>query len=151
MEQNTTTPVGSALADQRLLDAWLTLWNGDYAAVGDIVAPDFAAHASMMDGGDGSAVRGPDGLVDWIAQIRAAFTELVFTVQVGPIADRDHLVIRWIAVGTYGGGFPGATAPVGTALRFTGTDIVRIAQGLIVEYWVNSDTHVLLTTLGVRL
>ncbi|MFC9433593.1 ester cyclase [Nocardia sp. NPDC057030] len=151
MEQNSTTPASTARADQRLVADWLTLWNGDYAAVGDIVAPDFGVHASILDGGDGSAVRGPDGLVGWIAQIRAAFTELVFTVEVGPIIDRDQLALRWIAVGTYGGGFPGASAPVGTAIRFTGTDILRVEQGLIVDYWVNSDTHVLLAALGVQL
>ncbi|MEV6559465.1 ester cyclase [Nocardia sp. NPDC051756] len=148
MEQNTTTD--ATLAHQRLLDGWLTIWNGDYSALNDIVAPEFALHASMLDGGDGSAVRGPDGLVGWVAQTRAAFTEMVFTVEVGPIIDRDQLAIRWIAVGTYGGGFPGATVPVGTAIRFTGTDILRIEQDLIAEYWVNSDVHVLLATLGVQ-
>ncbi|MFE9577552.1 ester cyclase [Nocardia sp. NPDC006044] len=148
MEQNSTT---QAVDYQQLVAGWLALWNGDYAAVGDIVAPEFAVHASMLDGGDGSAVPGPGGLVEWIAQIRAAFTELVFTVQVGPVIDRDQLALRWIAVGTYGGGFPGATAPVGTAIRFTGIDILRIERNLIVEYWVNSDTHVLLGSLGVQL
>ncbi|MFB8275335.1 ester cyclase [Nocardia colli] len=149
MEQHTTT--APARTAQQLVDGWLALWNGDYSSVSDIVASEFGVHAAMLDGTDGSAVRGPDGLVDWIAQIRAAFTELVFTVQVGPIIDRDQLALRWIAVGTYGGGFPGATAPAGTAIRFTGTDILRIEQDLIVEYWVNSDTHVLLGSLGVQL
>ncbi|PXX71190.1 putative ester cyclase [Nocardia tenerifensis] len=136
-------------AHQRLLDGWMSLWNGDYVGVGDIVGADFQVHAAAMGGGE-LVVRGPGGLVDWIGEVRASFTELVFTVQVGPIADRDHLALRWIAVGTYGSGFPGATAPTGTAVRFTGTDILRVEAGRIVEYWINSDIHVLLSSLGVR-
>ncbi|MFI6172343.1 ester cyclase [Nocardia sp. NPDC051052] len=147
MEQNSTTTTTPNV--KTLLDDWLTLWNGDYTPVNDIIAPDFHVHAAPMGGGE-QTIEGPDGLVEWIAQTRAACTELVFTVQVGPIVDRDHLALRWIAVGTYGGGFPGATAPVGTAIHFTGTDIVRIEQDKIVEYWINSDIHVLLATLGVH-
>lgn len=141
-----TTPV-----PQQLLNGWLTLWNGVYTSADDLVATDFRLHAALLDGGDGGAVRGPDALVDWIDRTRAPFTELVFSVQVGPITDRDHLVIRWEAVGTYGGGFPGATAPAGTAIRFTGIDILRIEHAKVTEYWVNSDMHVLLATLGVRI
>ncbi|QIS03807.1 hypothetical protein F5X71_17080 [Nocardia brasiliensis] len=141
-----TTPV-----PQQLLNGWLTLWNGVYTYADDLVATDFRLHAALLDGGDGGAVRGPDALVDWIDRTRAPFTELVFSVQVGPITDRDHLVIRWEAVGTYSGGFPGATAPAGTAIRFTGIDILRIEHAKVTEYWVNSDMHMLLATLGVRI
>ncbi|KIA65142.1 ester cyclase [Nocardia vulneris] len=147
MEQRT---LDTAAEPRQLLDGWLTLWNGVYTFADDLIATDFRLHAAMMDGSEGDAVRGPDALVDWIDQVRAAFTELVFSVAVGPIADRDHLVVRWVAVGTYGGGFPGATAPAGTAIRFTGIDILRIENAKIAEYWVNSDMHVLLATLGVR-
>ncbi|MFI7000117.1 ester cyclase [Nocardia sp. NPDC050175] len=150
MEQHSTTiDTNGQAAFRRLLDGWLTTWNGDYSLANTIISPDFHVHAAPLGGGD-RTVEGPDGLVEWIAQTRAAFTELVFTVEVGPIVDRDHLALRWIAVGTYGGGFPGATAPAGTAIRFTGIDILRIEQDEIAEYWVNSDMHVLLATLGVH-
>ncbi|WP_433654390.1 ester cyclase [Nocardia sp. CA-128927] len=150
-QNSTTTSTDARLAAQRLLDGWLILWNGDYTLADDILAQDFALHAALLGGGDDRAVRGPDGLIGWIKQTRAAFTELVFTVEVGPIVDLDHLAIRWVAVGTYGAGFPGATAAPGTPVRFTGTDILRIEQSKIAEYWVNSDVHVLLATLGVQL
>ncbi len=61
----------------------------------------------------------------------------------------DHIALRWIAEGTYGGGFPGATAPIGTPVAFTGTDLLRVEDGRFVEYWVNSDIHVLLRQLRV--
>ena len=126
---------------------WLAMWNGDYEPAPRCVAEDFTVHAAMLDGGDGSAVRGPEGLVEWIKQTRAAFRELVFSVQVGPISEDDHLAVRWLATGVYGGGFPGATAPVGKLISFTGADTLRIEDGKFAEYWVNSDIHVMLTQL----
>lgn len=142
MQSNTTTDT--------LLDGWLAIWNGDYRPADSVLSLDFSVHVALLDGGDGSAVRGPGGLVDWVAQTRAAFTELEFGVSVGPIVDADYLVIRWVATGTYGGGFPGATAPVGTEVRFTGTDVLRIEDDRLAEYWVNSDVHVLLAQLSVQ-
>jgi predicted ester cyclase len=127
---------------------WLALWNGDYTRARDCISPDFTVHAALLGGGDGSAVRGPEGLVAWIEQTRAVFTELVFDVDVGPITEDDLLAVRWLATGVYGGGFPGSTAPVGTPVRFTGTDTLRFRRGRIAEYWVNSDVHVLLAQLG---
>ncbi|RDI67229.1 ester cyclase [Nocardia pseudobrasiliensis] len=132
---------------EELLTGWIALWNGDYSAATSLIAPDFTVHAAMFDG---SAVRGPQGLVDWIARIRAAFSELVFHVEVGPIVDGCLSALRWIATGTYGGGFPGATAPQGTSISFTGTDTLRIEDGELAEYWLNSDVHVLLAQLGVQ-
>jgi hypothetical protein len=42
-----------------------------------------------------------------------------------------------------------ATAPAGTKIEFTGIDMLRAEGGKLVEYWVNSDVHVLLAQLGV--
>ncbi|PPK68581.1 ester cyclase [Actinokineospora auranticolor] len=136
--------------DTGLLDNWLALWNGDYILAYRLVTNDFTVHAALLDGGDGSALNGPTGLVGWITKTRAAFPDLRFTVEVGPIADGDHVALRWVATGTYDGGFPGATARPGTPVRFTGTDFLRMAGDRIAEYWLNSDTHLLVTQLGVR-
>jgi hypothetical protein len=57
--------------------------------------------------------------------------------------------VRWDANGTYGGGFPGATAEPGTKVRFTGTDTLRVKRGLITDYWLNADTLLLITQLKV--
>jgi predicted ester cyclase len=100
-----------------------------------------------MDGGDG--LLGRPALVEWIKQLRAAFSELKFAIEVGPIVQDEHIALRWIATGAYGGGFPGATAPVGAKIEFTGTDTLRVEDGKLAEYWLNSDVHVLLAQLGV--
>ena len=137
------------MGTEQLTRSWLELWNGDYDQAGDLVVDDFRVHAALMGGDDGGSVSGRAGLVGWIGQIRAVFSELAFSVQVGPIAQDDHLAIRWIADGTYGGGYPGAAAPVGALVSFTGTDLLRISEGRLAEYWVNSDMHVLFAQLRV--
>lgn len=134
---------------EQLTRDWVRLWNGDYALAERVIAPEIRVRAALLDGGDGSAVKGPAGVVHLIGQIRAAFPDLRFVVEVGPIIDGDHVVVRWIAKGTYGGGFPGATAAPGTKVRFTGTDTLRVRRGLITDYWLNADTLLLVTQLKV--
>lgn len=85
----------------------------------------------------------------WISQTRAAFPDLRFSLQIGPLIAGEHASVRWTATatatGTYAGGFPGAKAQPGTTVTFTGT--LRIKDGKFVEYWLNSDTFQLLTQL----
>jgi predicted ester cyclase len=138
------------MSNDQLVSAWLKLWNGDFGQADLCLSPDFRVHAAMLDGGDGSAVAGPRGVVGWIGQTRAAIPDLTFTIQVGPIEQDDHVALRWAAAGTYAGGFPGAEAPAGTPVAFTGTDILRIHEGRLAEYWVNSDMLVLLAQLQVK-
>lgn len=130
-----------------MLDAWLRLWNGDLAQAPGIISPGFRVHAALLDGGDGSSIRGVDGLVAWIGRTRAAFPDLRFTIQVPPLVDGRYASVRWTATGTYAGGFPRAKARPGTVVTFTGTDTLRMRDGRFAEYWVNSDTLSLLTQL----
>lgn len=81
--------------------------------------------------------------------MRSLMSDLVFSVEVGPIVDGDHVVVRWVATGRYGGGVPGAGAAVGTAVSFHGTDILRVADDQVVEYWLNADSLDLMTQLQV--
>jgi predicted ester cyclase len=140
-----STPVAHLV----LVAQWVALWDGKLELAKFIIAPDFALHASLLDGRPDTAISGPAGLASWIAQSHALFNELRFTVQVGPIVDGDFAVIRWVATARYRGGMPGAKAIVGTPLRFTGTDILRIEGGKIKDYWLNADTSDLLKQLKV--
>ena len=126
---------------------WADLWNGK-PGTGELVAPEFTVHAALIDGSASSALRGPEGLAAMIAQIRAAFPDLRFTTEVGPLRDGEFLIGRWRADGHYAGGFPGATAAAGTPIAFTGTDILRLSDGWLVEYWLNGDTLGLLRQLN---
>ncbi|WP_033337837.1 ester cyclase [Catenuloplanes japonicus] len=132
-----------------IIDGWLHLWNGELDRAATLVTPEFRVHAAMPDGGDGAAVSGPDGLAGWIGQTRAAFSDLTFAVEVGPITEGDKIAVRWTVEGIYSGGFPGAAAEIGTKVAFTGIDLLRTEGDRIAEYWVNSDMHVLLAQLRV--
>jgi predicted ester cyclase len=56
---------------------------------------------------------------------------------------------RWLASGTYKGGFPGAKAEPGTAIRFAGADFLRVENGKVAEYWLSSDQLNLMKQLGM--
>jgi hypothetical protein len=43
------------------------------AGAPELAAPELTVHAALIDGSPSSALRGPEGLVAMIAQIRAAF------------------------------------------------------------------------------
>ncbi|NOJ59986.1 ester cyclase [Arthrobacter sp. 260] len=149
MENTTVTTPAARETATELITKWVALWNGDYAIAEDIISPENRVHAAMFDGGDGSAVGGVTGMQGLVTQMRSLVSDLAFTIEVGPIVDGDHVVIRWVAVGHYSGGLPGAGAPVGTEVSFHGTDILRIVNNQIVEYWLNGDTLDLMTQLQV--
>lgn len=126
---------------------WVTVWNGDSAKASDIISPDFRVHAALLDGTDGSSIRGVEGLVGLVDQIRSVFTDLRFDLEVGPLVDGRHVSARWVATGTYAGGFPGAKAAPGTVITYSGTDTLRMEHGKFAEYWLNADTLSLLQQL----
>lgn len=117
----------------QLADEWLQLWNGDLQRADELVAQHIQVHATSMDGSDNSFT-GADGLLAWITDVRAAFPDLVYTREVGPIAQGELLALRWSVAGTYAGGVPGAAAEVGRQVAFTGTDLLRVADGRLSEY-----------------
>ncbi|MFB2585391.1 ester cyclase [Herbiconiux liukaitaii] len=132
-----------------LITQWIALWNGDIPVADQIISDDNRVHAAMFDGGDGSAAGGVSGMKDLVTQMRSLMSDLVFSVEVGPLIDGDHVVVRWVATGHYGGGVPGAGAAVGTEVTFHGTDILRVENDKVVEYWLNADTLDLMTQLQV--
>lgn len=138
---------GGAQSPKAMADAWLRLWNGDYAMAPRVISPSIKVHAALLDGGDGSSIQGVQGFVDWIKQSRGAMPDLRFSTQIGPLIDGRYASLRWTATGTYTGGFPGAKAKPGTVITFTGTDSLRMRDGKFVEYWLNSDTLQLMQQL----
>jgi predicted ester cyclase len=77
--------------------------------------------------------------------------DLTFTVQIGPLVDGDFMVVRRYAEGTYQGGFPvAAEEAVGRRITFHGTDTLRVADGVLAEYWANADSLWFVQQLGVR-
>lgn len=127
---------------------WGELWNGNLALADEIIAPDFVAHFAPV-GAWPSEVRGPAGLAQGIGGIRAAFSDGNFTTMVGPLAENDLVAGRWSFRGTYQGGMPGSSpAAVGKRVEYAGTDLFRVRDGKIVEYWLSADMLQLLQQLG---
>jgi predicted ester cyclase len=134
-----------------LAEPWKDLWNGDLTLTDKIIAEDFVAHAAPLTGTGSDLIRGREALNGWVSGIHAILPDLSFEIEVGPIADDDHMAVRWRARGTYGGGFPGAAPDaVGREITFTGTDTLRIADGMLADYWANADSLLFFQQLGIR-
>jgi predicted ester cyclase len=141
----------SNAANAALAEPWKDLWNGNLSQTEKIIAEDFVAHAAPLTGTGADQIRGRDALNGWVSGIHAILHGLAFVIEVGPIADDEHLVVRWKAQGTYRGGFPGASPEaIGRHVTFTGTDTLRIAEGKLAEYWANADSLLFFQQLGIR-
>jgi predicted ester cyclase len=123
---------------------WLFgVWYGDLASTKEIFAPEFVGHWPNQE------VHGPDGMAEQVGTSLEMFSDIENTVDIGPIVEGDTVAAFWTFHGTYIGGIPGATAPVGTRIAFRGSDVMRAENGKFVEYWTVSDALGLMTRLGV--
>ena len=145
-----THTTDAATRNAELAEPWRQLWNGDLSLTDRIIAEDFIAHAAPITGvGDGE-IHGREALNQWVGGINTLLPDLNFEITVGPIATDDYLVVRWKAQGTYGGGFPGASDhAVGSVIAFTGTDTLRVIDGMLGEYWANADSLLFVQQLGL--
>lgn len=131
-----------------LWTAWLAYWNGDLSQGERLISPAFVAHAAPLTGVGPDELHGREGLDGWIMGAHAVMHGLHFEVQVGPFADGEFVLGRWRARGTFRG-MPGTPQDTpGRAVDFTGTDTLRVVDGLIVEYWVNADSLLFMQQIG---
>ena len=129
------------LIKRRLVEeAWS---RGEFAVVDEVIAGDYLGHAANA----AEETRGPEGYKRFWATLRAAFPDIVFTVE-DQIAEGDRVVTRWIACGTHSGEFRGIP-PTGKQGRVTGITIARVCDGIVAECWTNADDLGLLQQLGV--
>ncbi|MDN5745527.1 MAG: ester cyclase [Nocardioidaceae bacterium] len=104
---------------------WLDeLWSGEPEAAERLVSKDFVGHWPGRD------THGPAELADMIAETRGMFSEITFTLEVGPIVEGDLVAARWTGVGT---------TPDGT-MNFFGNDLLRLDGDHFVEYWAASSS-----------
>ena len=96
--------------------------------------------------GTAPATEGLDQLREAVHRIRGVFPDLHIEVE-QLVAEEDLVAARWTATGTHSGDLAGI-APTGTAVRWSGTDVYRLAEGKIVEWWRNDDFVWLLHQLG---
>jgi len=91
--------------------------------------------------------RGPQGAKAVASTYRAGFPDLKYTVE-DQVIQGDKIVTRWTARGTNTGSLMGAP-PTGRSVMVTGMSIERLANGKIVETWVNFDGLGLFQQLGL--
>ena len=107
-----------------LYERWINeLWAGKPVAA-ELVSADFVGHWPNRE------VTGPDELQSIVDETQKTFSDLTFVVEVEPFVARDLLAARWVGTGSTADG----------PKRFTGNDILRVADGRFVEYWTGTST-----------
>jgi predicted ester cyclase len=107
---------------------------GETEAVYDFWAPEFHSHVTSRVAPDrvGDDVRGEEQ--KWWEQVRAAFPDMVFTVNL-VIESGDLVVSNWTVQGTHTGSAFYDVQPSGEPVTINGTAIIRLRDGKIVEHW----------------
>ena len=131
---------GNAAISRRLFEE---AWNaGNLSVIDELVATDAVGHDPSLP----EEIRGPEGLKRQISVYRAAFPDVQFTIE-DEIAQGDKVALRWTARGTHRGELMGL-APTGKAAKVTGITIDKIADGKVVESWVEWDNLGLAQQIG---
>ena len=109
--------------------------------IDEIASPDFLDHDRENPTHD------RDGAKQFAAMARSAFPDVAAKVE-DLIAEGDRVVARATISGTHNGEFMGVP-PTGKRITFTCIDILRCADGKIVEHWGEADNVGMLQQLGV--
>jgi steroid delta-isomerase-like uncharacterized protein len=127
-------------------DAIEEIWNqGNLAVVRELAASDVIVHASTL----GNEIQGREGIQQIYHIVAAAFPDIHIRVD-DQIAEGDKVATRWTAQATHMGACWGVAAK-GQRVRVTGISISRIANGKIVECWMNADNLSVMQQIGVPL
>src|SRR5271156_1154820 len=120
------------------------VWNeGRIETVHELLSPNAVATGQA---GPNAVMHGPADFVPFFERIRGAFPDIHVTVE-DAYADQDKVAVRWSATMTHSGdhlGMPASHKPV----RITGTTIVRIVEGQVVEGWDNWDQLGMMQQIG---
>lgn len=119
----------------RMLGAYSAAMDaGDTEAVYQFWSDDFVSHVTARVSPDkvGTDVRGQEA--EWWEQVRSAFPDMVFTVNL--LVEQDDIVVsNWTVKGTHTGTAFYDVEPSGEPVEINGTGILRIRDGKIVEHW----------------
>jgi predicted ester cyclase len=140
-------------SNKAIVGRWFTeFWGDNYnpAVVDDLASPDMLLQYSLH-----APRRGHDDIKAFMADFRAAFPDLSFAGAAELIAEGDYVVGRWVGGGTHTGpafsdfligALPAAT---GRQMQFTGTTVLRLQDGKIVEELGLDDGVTALRQLGL--
>ena len=139
--------------NKAIVGRWFTeLWGKsvNLAVVDEIAAPDMLLKYSLH-----APRRGREDIKAFMSDFRAAFPDLSFWGTADLIAEDDIVVGQWEGGGTHTGPafndfLVGSLPPVtGRKMRFTGTTVLKVIDGKIVEEVGLDDGVAALTQLGL--
>lgn len=110
--------------------------------IDELMAPDFVEHEEMP-----GLEPGREGVKQFFAMIAEGFPDFKMNVE-DVIAEGDRGVVRSTLTGTHRGEFMGIPA-TGNSISVTVIDIVRLANGKVVEHWGAMDSGVMMAQLGI--
>ena len=143
----------SAEDNKAVVGRWFTeFWGTEYNpdVVDELAAPDIRFEYSMH-----APRKGREEVRRFAADFRAAFPDLGFEGTADLIAEGDYVVGQWQGGGTHTGpafdDLPVGSLPAasGKTMRFTGTTVLRVRDGLIVEEIGLDDGVTVLKQLGL--
>ncbi|WP_369136945.1 ester cyclase [Modestobacter versicolor] len=135
------TPEENVAAVRRLVDTCVNAHRADL--LDDHVNADVRVHAATP--GDSPETVGIEELRAAFRGLRTVLGDLHVTVD-DVVAAGDRVVVRWTATGVHTGELAGVPA-TGRPVRWGGTDVYRLDDGRIAEWWRNDDQAGLLAQL----
>lgn len=135
-----STEENKALA-RRVIEQMFNEGNLDVAD--ELLALDYVDHDPSLP----EDVHGPEGFKEYVGMYRAAFPDLHVQIE-DQLAEGDRVATRWTGTGTHDGELAGI-APTGKRVTVPGMEIVRIANGKLVEGWEGYDSGTLMRQLGL--
>jgi predicted ester cyclase len=139
--------------NKALVGRWFAeFWGPDYnpAVIDELASPDIRFEYSLH-----APCRGRDQVREFAAKFRAAFPDLAFEATAELIAEGEYVVGQWVGGGTHTGDafddMPAGSLPAGSGktMRFTGTTVLKIENGLITEEIGLDDGVTVLQQLGL--
>ncbi|GGV26060.1 hypothetical protein GCM10010495_47400 [Kitasatospora herbaricolor] len=117
-----------------LFDRWTALWNGDLGLAGEIMAPGFTLRYAQAGTEAFDEIRTPPQLAAIVAAWHASRTGLVFAAEGTAVVDLAPAggAPAGLVARPYLASFVTAE---GEKVARSGVDILRVADGLIVEVW----------------
>ncbi len=89
----------------------------------------------------------PERVKRAFATMHQAFPDLRM-VQADTVTEGDKVAFRWVMSGAHEGEFMGV-APTGKRITVMGMDIIRVADGEMIDYWGEFDVIGMLRQLGI--
>jgi predicted ester cyclase len=153
LDNNKDLPMTKQEDNKAVVVRWFTHFWGEtcnLSVVDDIAAQDMLLKYSLHE-----PRRGRDDIKAFMTDFRAAFPDLNFWATADLIAEGDYVVGQWEGGGMHtgpafgdflAGSLPAAT---GRTMRFTGTTVLKVVDGRIVEEIGLDDGVAALTQLGL--